>query len=181
MCILSTPIVLANNIHLNVDMPSKVNEGDNFTINVNVNPMANNITGFECAMKPPFGKENYIKIINVKGNEKIKKEAGKFYSIDKKNSSVSIKFISFNKPLNSDFHLMTIKAVALKSGNLSLTFEAVASDKNGEKIPVDEKTINLLIINNSNNGNDIQSSSNRNFLSSLINALTNFLKSILGG
>ena len=175
LSVLSIPMVLADDIQLNVDMPNKVNKGDNFTIDINVNLKNCEIAGFECAMKLPIEDVDNIKIGRVIENEQIKKDAGKLYEIRKGDSAVLIKFTTFENPLNSDFHLMTINAVALKEGNVSITFKSRASDENGNSIPV-EKTVNLEIIDNNKT-----ETSNRNVLSSIIESLTNFLKSILGG
>ncbi|MDK2986924.1 hypothetical protein [Methanothermococcus thermolithotrophicus] len=177
LSILLIPMVLADDVSLNVNMPNEVNKGDNFTINIDVNVKNKDISGFECTVKIPIENVDNINITSITGNEEIKKEAGKFYEIKKKDSLVSIRFATFGTPLNSDFHLMTINAVALKEGNVSFTFESIASDENGQRIPVDKKTTDLIIIDNNNK--TVESS--ENFLSSIINAIMNFLKSILGG
>ncbi|WP_421077527.1 cellulosome anchoring protein cohesin region [Methanothermococcus sp. Ax23] len=174
--LLSIPIVLADDVNLNVDMPNKVSKGDNFTINIDVNLKNKDILGFECTVKIPIEKVDDIKITGIAGNEELKKEAGKFYEIKKKDSSVSIRFTTFGKPLNSDFHLMTINATALKEGNVTFTFKSIASDENGHRIPVDKKTTDLIIVDNNKTVE-----SDENFLLSIIDAITNFLKSILGG
>ncbi len=176
--ILSIPVALANNISLNVDAPHKVCKGDNFTIDVDVNLKNTSIAGFECTVKMPIGEYNRVKIINITGNDEIKKESGKFYRIDMKNSSVFISFATFEKPLTSDFHLMTIKAVALKEGNVSFMFKPIASDENGKRILIATKSVNFTVINNANKSGE---SFNEHSSSSIIDVIINFLKSILGG
>ncbi|WP_292460628.1 cellulosome anchoring protein cohesin region [Methanothermococcus sp.] len=187
--IFSMPIVFAenteNSISLDINMPKKVNVGDNFTINIDVNVNKNiNISGFECTVRIPLQNIGSVKITNVTGNEEIKKEAGKFYQIKYDNNTAFIKFATFEKPINSNFHLMTINAVPLKEGNISFTFRPIASDENGYHIVPNPKikTIYLMVVNNrDNNNSNILGKSNENFLSTIINAIKNFLKSIIGG
>ncbi len=185
LSILLLPSVLAisENLNLNVDMPKEVSIGEDFTINLTVNVDNTNISGFECLIKVPG---EGIKIMNISENEKIKKDAGQFYKLKKDNSSLFVSFATFGEPINSDFHLITIKAKALKSGDMPISFEPKASDENGKGISINKEIINLKIINNEsseniNNNIGDKKNTNNNFLTSLINGIISFLGSIFGG
>ena len=122
LCILllSTGTVLAlEDISLNVVMPEKVSVGENFTIDVYVN-LKRNISGFECSIDIPVYGSEYIRFINVTENLEIKERAGDFYMLNLEDNSVFISFALLDKPLDSDFHLFTVKGEALKEGNLTV-------------------------------------------------------------
>jgi len=182
MALLSTEMVLASeDITLNIDMPKEVQVGKNFTIDVNVNTDIN-ISGFECRIETPMYGAKYIKFINVTENREIKERAGEFYMLNLKNNSVFVSFALFDKPLNSDFHLITIKGKALNKGNLSIRFIAVASDENGRAIRLPSITYNLEIVNSSQSINEkTESGKGSNILSWIIEIISNFLRMIFGG
>ena len=177
--LLLTETVLAlEDISLNIDMPKKVQVGENFKIDIYVN-LNRNISGFECKIDTPIYGVKYIKFINATGNREIKEKAGTFYMLDLKNNSVFISFALFDKPLNSDFHLLTVEGKALKEGIVPIKFDAVASDENGRAITLPSITYNLEIVNNSQSINEkTESGKGSNILSWIIEIISNFLKRI---
>jgi len=177
--LLLTETVLAlEDISLNIDMPKKVQVGENFKIDIYVN-LNRNISGFECKIDTPIYGVKYIKFINATGNREIKEKAGTFYMLDLKNNSVFISFALFDKPLNSDFHLLTVEGKALKEGIVPIKFDAVASDENGRAITLPSITYNLEIVNSSQSINEKTESGNgSNILSWIIEIISNFLKRI---
>ncbi|GBF36271.1 hypothetical protein [Methanofervidicoccus abyssi] len=99
--------------------------------------------------------------------------------LDLKNNSVFISFAIFDKPLNSDFHLLTVEGKALKEGIVPIKFDAVASDENGRAITLPSITYNLEIVNNSQSINEkTESGKGSNILSWIIEIISNFLKRI---
>jgi len=183
MALLSTEMVLASeDINLNIDMPKEVQVGENFTIDVNVN-LNRNISGFECRIETPIYGAKYIKFINATENREIKEKAGEFYMLNLKNNSVFVSFaILFDEPLNSDFHLITIKGKALNEGNLSIRFIAVASDEDGRAIKPSPITYNLKIIDNNqkNSEKTDDGETESNIFSRMVEAILNFLRIIFG-
>ncbi|MBW9221842.1 cellulosome anchoring protein cohesin region [Methanothermococcus sp. SCGC AD-155-C09] len=183
MALLSTEMVLASeDINLNVDTPKEVQVGENFTIDVNVN-LNRNISGFECRIETPIYGAKYIKFINATENREIKEKAGEFYMLNLKNNSVFVSFaILFDEPLNSDFHLITVKGKALNEGNLSIRFIAVASDEDGRAIYLPITYYNLTIVGgNQDNDEKIDNKKESNIFSKTLEALLNFLRMIFGG
>ncbi|AXI25385.1 cellulosome anchoring protein cohesin region [Methanofervidicoccus sp. A16] len=171
-------VLASENIYLKVDMPKKIEIGKNFTIDVDVN-LNRNISGFECKIDTPIYGAECIQFINATGNEKIKEKAGRFYLLDLKNNSVFIRFVLLDKPLNSDFHLITVKGRALKKGNLTIRFSAVASDENGNAIKISPVTYHLEIVGNSQDSS--KKTEDNNVFSWIIEIISNILRMIFGG
>ena len=179
IALLSTEGVLASeNVYLNVDMPKKIEVGKNFTIDVYVN-LSRNISGFECSIDTPIYGAEYAQFINATGNEEIKEKAGEFYILNLENNSVFIRFALFDQSLNSDFHLITVKGKALKKGNLTIRFTAVASDENGNAIKVSPVTHNLEIVGNNKDNNE--KTGEDNIFSWIIEIIQTILRMIFGG
>ena len=181
MVLLLTQRVLAlEDISLNIDIPKEVRVGENFKIDVYVN-LSRNVSGFECKIDTPIYVVKYIKFTNATGNREIKEKAGEFYMLDLKNNSVFISFILFDKPLNSDFHLITVEGKALKEGVVSIKFDAVVSDENGRAIRLSPITYNLEVVNSGQDINEkTESGKESNIFSWIIEIILNFLKTIFG-
>jgi len=181
IALLSTETVLASeNISLKVDMPKKVVVGEDFTINVDVD-LNRSIAGFECTIDLPIYGTEYIHFINATGNEKIKEKAGEFYRIELENDSVFIAFaILFDKPLNTDFHLITVKGKALKEGKVPIRFRAVASDENGTAIRLPTLYYNLTVVGKDKDNNE-KTGSEGNIFSWILKSILNLVKMIFGG
>ena len=180
--ILSTEIVLASeDINLNVNMPREIQIGENFTIDVNIN-LNRNISGFECSIETPINGAKYVKFTNITENREIKERAGEFYMTNLKDNSVSISFALFDKPLNSDFHLITINGKALNEGNLSIRFTAVASDEDGRAIKLSPITYNLEIVGDNRDSKKTDNEKTENSIfSKILEVLWNFLRMVFGG
>jgi len=177
LLILTEVIFASEDIYLNIDMPKKIKVGNNFTIEVYVN-LSKNISGFECSIDIPIYGTEYIQFINVTGNEEIKEKADEFYKINLRNSSIFISFVLFDKPLNSDFHLLTVKGKALKEGNVTIRFTAIASDEEGRAITLSPIVYNLEIVGNNQ---DNYKKTDETIFSWIIKIISNFLKIIFGG
>ncbi|MBW9220680.1 cellulosome anchoring protein cohesin region [Methanothermococcus sp. SCGC AD-155-M21] len=183
MALLSTEMVLAlEDINLNIDMPKEVKVGENFTIGVNVNT-DRNISGFEYRIETPMHGAKYIKFINATENREIKEKAGEFYILNLKENSVFVSFALFDRPFNSDFHLITIKGKALNKGNLSIRFIAVASDEDGRAIKLPPITYNLKVVGSDKDNNEKTDGeeTGSNIFSRIVGAILNFLRMIFGG
>ena len=185
-------VLASENITLNVEVPEKILVGENFKIEVYVN-LNKDISGFECSINTPIYCEEYIQFRNATENEEIKEKAGEFYQLNLKNNSVFISFALFSKPLNSDFHLITIEGKGLKKGTVPIKFDAKASDENGKTIKLppitynlkivssDDQNNNVKIINNENQNNDNEKGENKNnIFITIIKAILNFFKMIFG-
>jgi len=180
--LLSIETVLAlENIGLDIEMPKKVQVGENFTIDVYVK-LSENITGLECKIDTPVYGTNYIKFTNVTENKEIKEKAGDFYIVDLKDNSVFISFALFDKPLNSDFHLITVEGRALKEGIVPIKFNAVVSDKDGKAIRISPIIYNLEIVSSDHGGNEkTENNKESSIFSWIIEVIRNFLKMIFSG
>jgi len=151
--LLFTDTTLAlENVSLEIEMPKKVQIGEDFTIDIYVKSNEN-ISGFECRIDTPVYGREYIKFIGVSENEEIKKKAGDFYKLELKNSSLSLSFALFDKPLNSTFRLVTVKVKGLKEGVVPIRFHVVVSDENGNTVKLSPIIYNLEI----GDGNKISS------------------------
>lgn len=176
MALLSMGAVFGSGgVYLNVDIPEEIEVGENFTVDVYVN-LNRNISGFECSIDTSIHGTGRIQFINATEDEEIKKKAGNFYIVNLKNNSVFISFALFDKPINSDFHLITVKGKALKEGNLTVRFTAVASDDEGRSIKIPPVTYNIEIVGNNQVNNE--NTDDGNILSWIIGSI---LKILFGG
>jgi len=194
-------VLASENISLSVEMPEKITVGENFRIEVYIN-LNRNISGFECSINTPIYGGEYIQFINAIENEEIKEKAGEFYQLNLTNKSVFISFALFSKPINSDFHLITVEGKGLKEGVVPIKFDAKASDENGiNTIKLSPITYNLEIVSSDDQNNyeerksdnnevkisnDNQNKDNEkredeeNIFIKIIKAILNFFKMIFG-
>ena len=158
--------------NIEVKCPSEVNVGDTFDIVIKV---SNNesLSGFECQVNVP----NNLKIINVLGNEDIRKKAGECYKADFSDRNALISFMLINEPIKSDFYLATITVEVLnKYNDTTIYITSKAADENANKINIDSMELKLNVIDNNSNSENNADNKNEGIFSKIMT----FFKKLLG-
>ncbi len=175
------PLSFAEGLSLSVNTPNSVKIDDEFNVSIDIKVNDKNISGFECTVQYPPEK---LQLVNVSENEKIKKESGRFYQLKRDNSSVFVAFVLLKNPINTDFHLMTLKMKAVKTGPVLLSIKPVASDENGKKITIKNKIINISVVggeNKSTLSNDSAKKNDDNIIAKIISLIMDLFSKVFGG